>query len=411
MRVLVGATGGIAAFKAAHLVRRLRERGHEVRCILTRSAESFVTPLSLEVLSGHTVYREEYLHPGNGGVELHIEVAQWAELLCIAPATANVLGRLALGLADDFLTTTALAFDGPLVIAPAMHSAMWAKAAVESNVDSLRRRGAVFVGPLEGRLASGESGLGRMAEPEQIVAVLEDEFARSTANSSKDGADLSGRTVLITAGPTHEPLDPVRYLGNRSSGKMGFALAAEAARLGARVILVAGPVALPSPAGVERIDVETALEMESVVHTHAPSADLIVMAAAVADFRPTQVGRTKIKRDLGVPHLELTANPDILAGLAEKAPAALRVGFAAETDNLEENAAAKLERKRADFLVANDVSRADIGFGSDANEVTVYRRGEAPIHLSRRAKDRIAAELIHLFAVALSQRDAQPAAR
>lgn len=396
LRILLGASGGIAAFKAVQLVRRLREAGHEVRCALTRSAESFVTPLSLEVLSGHPVYREQYLQPGNGGAELHIEAAAWADVLCVAPATANILARLALGLADDFLTTTALAHHGPLLIAPAMHSGMWLKPAVQGHVATLRQRGAVLVGPVTGRLASGESGPGRMAEPEEIAAAIE---LLASPNLS-----LAGKTVVVTAGPTHEPIDPVRYLGNRSSGKMGFALAAEAARRGARVILVAGPVVLPDPPGVMRIDVQTALEMQAAVSAHAGEADLIVMAAAVADFRPVHVDAHKIKRERGVPRLELTANPDILAGLAERAPAALRVGFAAETDHVAEHAEEKLARKGADLLVANDVSRSDIGFGADDNEVTVYRRNLTPVHLSRRPKGLLAADLMDLFAQTLSSR-------
>jgi phosphopantothenoylcysteine decarboxylase/phosphopantothenate--cysteine ligase len=400
LKVLLGVTGGIAAVKAAALVRRLREQGAEVRCVLTRSAAAFVTPLSLEVMSGNAVYGEEYLAPGQGGVELHIEAAQWADVLCVAPATAHLMARLALGLADDFLTTTALAFRGQVVLAPAMHTAMWEKASVQDHVDMLRRRGAWVVGPVEGALASGEVGPGRMAEPEAIAAAV--------LESAAPAQDLSGKTVLVTAGPTHEPIDPVRYLGNRSSGKMGFALAREAARRGARVVLVAGPVNLPTPPGVARVDVETALEMEAAVHEHAAQAQVIVMAAAVADFRPAHAGAQKIKRERGVPEIALVANPDILAGLASVAPQALRVGFAAETERLAEHAQQKLERKKADLLVANDVSRGDIGFGADDNEVTVYRREGAPQHLSRRPKDLLAADLIGLIARELEQRESRP---
>ena len=242
----------------------------------------------------------------------------------------------------------------------------------------------------------------RMAEPEAIAAALLD------GRRAAPVQDLSGKTVLVTAGPTHEPIDPVRYLGNRSSGKMGFALAREAARRGARVVLVAGPVNLPTPPGVERVDVETALEMEAAVHRHAAQAQVIVMAAAVADFRPERAGAQKIKRERGVPEIALVANPDILAGLANLAPHALRVGFAAETEQLAEHAQQKLERKQADLLVANDVSRSDIGFGADDNEVTVYRRDGAPLHLSRRAKDLLATDLIGLIAAELEQRESRP---
>jgi phosphopantothenoylcysteine decarboxylase / phosphopantothenate---cysteine ligase len=388
LRVLLGVSGGIAAYKSAELVRRLRGRGHEVRCALTRSAVSFVAPLTLEVLSGRPVHQEEYLAAGGGGEEAHITAAAWAEVLCVAPATAHVLARLALGLGDDFLTTTALAFAGPLVVAPAMHSAMWAQPAVQGHVQVLRDRGVRFAGPVEGPLASGEVGIGRMAEPAEIAAAVE---------AAAGAGPLAGRTVLVTAGPTHEPLDPVRFLGNRSSGRMGFAVAAEAARRGARVLLVAGPVALATPAGVVRLDVTTAREMQSAVREHAAAADLVVMAAAVADFRPRRPAPAKIRREEGPPAIELEENPDILAGLRAAAPGAVLVGFAAETEELERNARAKLERKGVDFLVANDVSRSDIAFDSDDNEVIVLRRDGAPVFLARRPKRALAADLLDLF--------------
>jgi phosphopantothenoylcysteine decarboxylase/phosphopantothenate--cysteine ligase len=396
LRVLLGVSGGIAAYKSAELVRRLRARGHEVRCALTRSAVSFVAPLTLEVLSGRPVYQEEYLAPGVDGEEMHIAAASWAEVLCVVPATTHVLARLALGLADDFLTTTALAFTGPLVVAPAMHSTMWEKPSTRQHVETLRGRGVWFAGPVEGPLASGEVGMGRMAEPEAIVAAVE---------AAAGSGPLAGRTVLVTAGPTHEPLDPVRFLGNRSSGRMGFALAAEAARRGARVVLVAGPVALTTPSGVTRVDVVTAREMEQAVHEQAPAADLVVMAAAVADFRPRQVAPGKIKKEEGIPAFELEENPDILAGLRAVAPRAVLVGFAAETGDLDRHARAKLERKGADFLVANDVSRSDIAFESADNEVTVFRRHGEPVFFSRRPKPELAASLFDLFTAMLSDRE------
>ena len=402
LRVLLGVSGGIAAYKSAEMVRRLRARGHEVRCALTRSAASFVTPLTLEVLSGRPVDQEEYLSATGTGEEAHITAASWAEVLCVAPATTHVLARLALGLADDFLTTTALAFTGPVVVAPAMHSAMWEKPSTQEHMDTLRRRGVWIAGPIEGPLASGEVGMGRMTDPEAIVQAVE---------AAAGAGPLAGRTVLVTAGPTHEPVDPVRFLGNRSSGRMGFALAAEAARRGARVILVAGPVALATPPGARRIDVVTAREMERAVHEHAPGADLVVMAAAVADFRPRDPAATKIKKALGLPAIELTENPDILAGLRRVAPGAVLVGFAAETDDLEKNARAKLAKKGADFLVANDVSRPDIAFESEANEVTVFRREGDPVFFPRRPKSELAASLFDLFAAKLSVREHESAAR
>ncbi|MEZ5313042.1 MAG: bifunctional phosphopantothenoylcysteine decarboxylase/phosphopantothenate--cysteine ligase CoaBC [Thermoanaerobaculia bacterium] len=299
-RILLGVCGGVAAYRAADLIRRLRERGHEVRCAMTPSAASFVSRLTLEVLSGHSVYGEEYLAPGTGGDELHISVAKWADAICVVPATAQMIGCLAQGLAPNFLSTIVLAFRGPLLIAPAMHPAMWEKPAVQANLDLLVARGAVRVGPVEGPLASGEIGLGRLAEVADLVLAIESACAPR---------ELRDVRVLVTAGPTHEPIDPVRYLGNRSTGKMGFALAAEAARRGADVTLVAGPVALATPPGVRRVDVETALEMERAVRELAPGSQLIVMSAAVADFRPTVVSERKIKRHAGTPELSLTPIP------------------------------------------------------------------------------------------------------
>lgn len=397
--MLLGVSGGIAAYKAPELVRRLRDRGFEVRCALTRAAESFVSPLALEVVSGSRVYREEWLQANGSGEELHIAAAAWADVLCVAPATAHVLARLALGLADDFLTGTALAFRGPMVLAPAMHAAMWGHPAVRSRAEELRSRGAQLVGPVEGPLASGEVGMGRMAEVPEIVTAVE---------RAQSPGDLAGRIVLVTAGPTQEPIDPVRYLGNRSSGKMGFALAAEAARRGARTLLVAGPVSLPTPPGVERLDVRTALEMEAAVRRLAPDADLIVMAAAVADFRPAQARAAKIKKGEGVPALELVANPDILSQLSRWAPEALRVGFAAETGALDTEAQRKLTAKGTHFLVANDVSRGDIGFGSDDNEVVVFRRDGAPIRIGRRPKPELARDLVDLLSQALESPRSEP---
>jgi phosphopantothenoylcysteine decarboxylase/phosphopantothenate--cysteine ligase len=267
---------------------------------------------------------------------------------------------------------------------------MWEKPALQEHLETLRRRGVRIVGPVEGPLASGEVGMGRMSDPEAIVAAAE---------AAAGAGPLAGRTVLVTAGPTYEPLDPVRFLGNRSSGRMGYALAEEAAERGARVVLVSGPVHLSTPSGVERLNVTTAREMEAVVREHAPSADIVVRTAAVADYRPKNPAGAKIKKEDGPPPpVELEENPDILAALRDVAPRAVIVGFAAETHDLERHARAKLERKRADFLVANDVSRKDIAFDSLANEVTVYRRDGEPVFLSRRPKQELAASLLDLFA-------------
>jgi phosphopantothenoylcysteine decarboxylase/phosphopantothenate--cysteine ligase len=401
MRILVGVSGGIAAFKTPHLVRRLRDRGHDVRCALTRAAESFIAPLTLEVLSQHRVYTDDYLRPDGSGEEQHIVAAQWADAICVAPATADILARLALGLADGFLTTTVIAHEGTLVVAPAMHPHMWSKPTVQEHVRLLRARGATVVGPVEGSLASGEVGWGRMVEPEEIVEAID------SLGPDGAGADLRGRTVVVSAGPTWEAVDAVRFLANRSSGKMGFALAAEAARRGARSILVAGPVALATPPGVERHDVESAREMGEMLAKVAPGADLVIMAAAVADYRPAEPSARKIKKEEGLRSIALAENPDLLAGLAERAPAAVRVGFAAETDDVEANATAKLARKRVDFLVANDVSRSDIGFASDHNEVVVYRRDGAPVRLDRAPKSVIARGLLDLFTPSLRHQHPQ----
>ena len=393
-RVLLGICGGIAAYKSPELVRRLRDAGCEVRCALTPHAAAFVSPLALEVVSGAPVYGEEYLKPGGSGEELHIAAAQWAELVLVAPATAHSLAGLALGLADNFLLTTLLAFRGPVLVAPAMHAAMWEQPATVARLAELRARGVELVGPTVGELASGEVAVGRLAEVPDLVAAV---MARLRPGL------LAGRTVVVTAGPTFEPIDPVRFLGNRSSGKMGFAIAAAAARQGATVQLVAGPVVLPTPPGVERHDVETALEMESAVHRLAPRADIVVMAAAVADFRPGRAAPAKLKKRDGAPELGLVPNPDILAGLPQVAPQALRVGFAAETSGAVEEARRKLTEKGAHLLVANDVSRPGIGFASDDNEVVVVRRHGDPLPLPRASKTRLGEQLVELFARELAE--------
>jgi phosphopantothenoylcysteine decarboxylase/phosphopantothenate--cysteine ligase len=399
-RVLLGISGGIAAYKGAYLVRRLRERGIHVRCAPTLAAESFVSPLSLEVLSGERVYGQSYLSRDGGvdGAELHVEAAHWADLLCVAPATANTLARLSLGLADDFLSTTALMFEGPVVVAPAMHDAMWRKPQVEAQVDALRARGVEMVGPVEGALASGERGLGRMAEPEAIVDAVCRLLALPEGTVASPVGPLAGWRVVVTAGPTYEAIDPVRFLGNRSSGRMGFALARQAALRGADVTLVAGPVNQATPEGVHRIDVVSAFEMQAALEEASPAADLIVMAAAVADYRPRERADQKLKKSgtAGL-MLELEQNPDLLAGLAASAPDALRVGFAAETADLEGSARSKLEAKKVHWIVANDVSRSDIGFEAADNEVVVFGRGGNPVRFPKQSKEELAGRLLELF--------------
>ena len=392
LNVLLGVTGGIAAFKAPLVVRALRERGHSVRCAVTPSASAFVTPLTLEALTAEPVYGEEYLTATGRGEELHLTAAQWADVFCVAPLTANTLARLALGLADDFLSTTALMYDGPMVVAPAMHTAMWSKPTVGEHVETLRRRGVHLVGPEEGALASGESGMGRMSDPETIVEAIE-----AAGGGREWSGPLGGRRMVVTAGPTIEPIDPVRYLTNRSSGRMGFAVAEQAALRGARVVLVAGPTNLPTPAGVERVDVRTAAEMKLATEAHAGDAEVVVMTAAVADFRPRRRHESKLKKSDGLESIELEPTDDILAGLRDLAPDALLVGFAAETDELESEALAKLRRKRLDLIVANDVSRADIGFESEDNEVTVYAADGERTPIGKRSKRAVADALVDLI--------------
>ncbi len=396
LKVLLGVGGGIAAIKAPELVRLLRQAGHQVRVALSPNAASFVAPLSLEVLSESAVWREEYLRATGSGREEHLELGRWADVCCVVPATAHLIASLSLGLADSFLTTTALVFDGPMLIAPAMSSEMWAKKVVQEHVRALESRGVIRVGPVRGLLANGETGDGRMAEPAEI---------RDAVERMCSTRDLAGRTVLVTAGPTREPLDPVRFLSNRSSGKMGFRLAEAAAARGAKVELVAGPVALETPVGVHRVDVETAREMQAAVDEVAPTADLIIMTAAVSDYRPVSVAAEKIKKRSGVPQLALEANPDILAGLARSDIAAVRVGFAAETADVETEATRKLEEKELDFVVANDVSRPGIGFGSDDNEVVVLAPGEPPERLPRLSKRELAHRLLDRFGPAIDRKE------
>jgi phosphopantothenoylcysteine decarboxylase/phosphopantothenate--cysteine ligase len=396
-RVLLGVCGGIAAYKAAEVLRRLRERGADVRVAMTTAARAFVQPLTFEVLSGAPVWGEDYFSALGRGTEEHLVAAAWAELVVVVPATTNTLARIALGLGDDFLSTTLLAFEGPVVLAPAMHSAMWRRESTQEHVATLRRRGVELIGPIEGPLASGEVGIGRLADPLEIVEVA--------VGRLRDLGAWKGRRVLVTAGPTWEPIDPARVIANRSSGKMGFAIAATAAAQGAEVTLVAGPVALPTPPRVRRVDVETAAEMRDAVAAVAANQHLIVMAAAVADFRVAGARRHKIKKHEGLPRLELELNPDILQELPHLAPGAVIVGFAAETNDGEAAARDKLERKGVDAIVLNDVARTDIGFGADANEVVVFSRGRAAVSLERAPKAEIARALLELFCELVEARE------
>ena len=361
--VLLGVTGGIAAYKSAELVRALQADGHAVQAVLTQAATKFITPLTIASLTGSRVITDlfddsspdETLHSAIA----HIDVAQRADVLLVAPATAATLAKFALGLADDFLSTAHLAFRGPLVLAPAMNTNMWEHPATRENLATLRSRGARIVEPGAGELACGTVGAGRLAELDEIV--------NAVRSALRAGGDLQGECALVTAGPTREALDPVRYISNRSSGRMGFALADEAAKRGARVILIAGPVALPTPAGCERIDVETAAEMHQAVMQRLGEASFAVMAAAVADYRLARPAASKVKKRDGIPQLSFEETPDILLSIAASKGERVLVGFAAETDDLEANARHKLRTKGCDLVVANPVGGAT-GFDTDLNQ-------------------------------------------
>ena len=361
VRVLLGVSGGIAAYKAADLVRRLGDAGCEVRVVMTESAARFVTPLTFQALSGNPVRTSLWDESAEAAMG-HIELARWADHIVVAPASADVIARLAHGMANDLLTTLCLASAAPVAVAPAMNQQMWANAATQENVATLRRRGIVILGPAAGSQACGEFGSGRLLESMEIVA----ELARL-----RGPRELAGLKVVVSAGPTYEDIDPVRFLGNRSSGRMGFAVAQAAADQGAEVTLVAGPVQLPTPPGIRRIDVRSAREMHAAVLSAVAQGDIYIAAAAVGDFRPSEVAMHKIKKqgDGGL-SLVLTQNPDILSDVAKLASRPFLVGFAAETENVEAYARGKLERKRLDLIAANKVG-GGLGFETEENAITL----------------------------------------
>jgi len=368
-RVVVGVGGGIAAYKAVLLVRQLLKAGAEVRVVMTESATRFVGPVTFTGLTGHPAIVNLW-DPTYAG-EVHVELGAWADVIVVAPATANLLARAASGMANDAVLATLSCARGAILFAPAMHTRMWGQAATKRNVAQLEADGATMVGPVRGELASGEVGLGRMAEPEAI--------AEAVAKALGDAGDLAGRRVLISAGPTHEDLDPVRFLGNRSSGKMGYSLAERAAARGADVILVTGPVRLAPPDGVEIVGVRSAMDLEAAVLPRMESVDAIIMAAAVADYRPALRAETKIKKSEGDLELRLIRNPDVLRSLGERRSGKrpVLVGFAVESEDLVEAARAKLAAKRCDLIVAN---HASVGFGGEDNEVVlVDAEGDTPI--------------------------------
>lgn len=389
-RILVAVSGGIAAYKVPELVRALVRQEHRVRCALTRNGARFVTPLVLQTLSGQAVRTELFDAEQEGEID-HIALADWAELVVVAPATADLLAKLAHGIADELVSTLLLATRAPVLVAPAMNVNMWDHPATRANVALLRERGVHFVGPETGFLACGWEGEGRMAEPAAIAAEAERRLGAPT---------LAREVVVVTAGGTREPLDPVRVLANRSSGKMGFEVAAEAARRGAEVVLISGPSALATPAGVRRVAVETALEMRDAVHAELARCSIFVAAAAVSDFRPAMPAKQKIKKealghDAGLV-VELVRNPDILAevGTAPGRERRIVVGFAAESEDVVAAARRKLERKRCDLIVANDVSRSDAGFDVDTNAVTLVWPGGIDEALPLLPKRAVAAQIL-----------------
>mgnify|MGYP001687522873 FL=1 len=370
-RIVLGVTGGIAAYKAVEIARRLKKAGADVRVIMTRAAASFVTPLTFREITGQPVAETMWGEPHHH-VE-HIALAEFAELVLVAPATANFIAKAAAGIADDMLTTSVLATRASLLIAPAMNTGMWENPVTQENVARLTARGVTVIPPAAGQLACGTTGAGRLPEPVEIVRVVEAYFSRTQS--------LVGRRILVTAAGTEEALDPVRYLGNRSTGRMGFAVAAEAVRRGAEVILVAGPTPLTTPAGVRRVDVRSARDMHAAVLAEYDAVDAVIKAAAVADYRPAEIAAHKIKKSDGELTITLTRNPDILYELGQKKQHQILVGFAAETQNVAEYARGKLAKKNLDFIVANNVAEKDAGFGVPTNHVQIfYADGRAEDH-------------------------------
>jgi phosphopantothenoylcysteine decarboxylase/phosphopantothenate--cysteine ligase len=394
IRILLGVTGGIAAYKSPDLVRRLMERGAEVQVVMTDAAQKFISPMSFQAVSGRPA-RVDLWDSAAEAAMGHIELARWAELVLIAPASADFIARLAGGRADDLLATLCLATESPIALAPAMNRVMWANKATQANIETLIARGMRILGPASGNQACGEIGPGRMWEPKAL--------AESVLEPPANARLLSGLNILITAGPTRERLDPVRYLTNRSSGKMGFAVAAAAREAGAHVTMVSGPVQLATPAGVTRIDVESARDMYAAVHRHIAEADVFIAAAAVADFQPVTVAKHKIKKQGVAVKLDLEPAPDIVKSVADMSKRPFVVGFAAETDNVEDNARSKLKRKKLDMIAANHVGDG-IAFDCDDNALTVIWPG-GKVDVARGPKIDVARALIALIAERLPPSD------
>ena len=394
--IVLCVSGGIAAYKSAELVRLLSKAGADVRVVMSRGAQEFITPLTLQALSGYSVHRDLLDENAEAGMG-HIELARWADLVLVAPATAETIARLAQGRADDLLTAVVLASPAPLWVAPAMNQEMWAKRATADNIETLKARGVSIIGPDSGEQACGDIGPGRLLEPELILQHLIAEFSAPL---------LAGHRVVITAGPTREAIDPVRFLSNHSSGKMGFALARAAAEAGARTTLIAGPVELPTPEHVQRINVVSAAEMLDAALQHSGDASVFIGAAAIADYRPEVTSAHKMKKhgDAGL-NLQLVQNPDVISAVsAQSGRPTLMVGFAAETDNVLDNARRKLASKGLDVVIANDVSQSDIGFNSDQNAAT-WISAEAEQALAQTTKLELARQIIIRLAQRLATQE------
>ncbi len=428
-KILLGISGGIAAYKSAILARRLIDAGADVRVVMTSGAQAFITPLTLQALTGNPVHTD-LLDTDAEAAMGHIELARWADIILIAPASANLMARLSHGFSDDLLTTLCLATDAPVLIAPAMNRLMWSNPATAANTKILIDRNFTMIGPDEGAQACGETGAGRMHEPETIrdaviqfvnnhslnkLAVPGGSAIPSTAQHhnaanqpsayAEHHRSLAGLHIVVTAGPTVEPIDPVRYLTNRSSGKMGFALAAAAVKQQAKVTLIAGPVSLPTPSGVARIDVDTAKSMHKAALSAVHGADVFISVAAVADYRVESVAEEKIKKSKDDLTLTLVRNPDILASIAAMPEKPFCVGFAAETEHVKKHATGKLIKKKLDLIAANHVAQPDNPvFGSDSNSLDVYWPGDGHQHIASAPKKQVAAELLDIIAERLATR-------
>ncbi len=384
MRILLAVGGSIAAYKACEIVRRLTDSGASVQVLMTRNAERFITPLTLQALSGRAVATDAWELASDQTIK-HIDMARDLDAFVVAPATANILAKFAQGVADDLLSTFYLAVTAPVVVAPAMNTRMWLHPATQEAIRTLRSRGVAVVDPESGWLAEREAGVGRLASPETIVA--------ESLRAARRGRSLAGKKIVVAAGPTREPIDPVRYLSNGSSGKMGYAIAAGAARRGASVVIVSGPVALAAPFGTRVVQVESARQMREAVMAERASAHAVFMVAAVSDYAP-KASPSKIKKTAGPLTLVLEEGPDILAELGRTKGAEILVGFAAETDDLIANAAKKLSAKKADFIVANDISAAGLGIGSDRNAVTILGRDGSSVTVPEASKVEIAEAIL-----------------